>query len=93
MRMMNREVVAKYFTELGELMSKLNLKPHHIWNCDETGLQFQHRPSKIMAAKGARMVSARAANDKQSLTIMATISAAGEAMPPMIVAKGQGLDE
>ncbi|KAL8593856.1 hypothetical protein ACOMHN_018068 [Nucella lapillus] len=70
-------------------MSQLNVKPQHIWNCDETGLQFQHRPSKIMAAKGARMVSARAANDKQSLTIMATISAAGEAMPPMLVAKGK----
>ncbi|KAL8578093.1 hypothetical protein ACOMHN_055413 [Nucella lapillus] len=89
MRMINREVVTQYFSELGELMSQLNVKAQNIWNCDETGLQFQHRPSKIMAAKGARMASARAANDKQSLTIMATISAAGEAMPPMLVAKGK----
>jgi len=45
-RMLNTTVVLKYMANIGKILTDLNLhdKPNRIWNCDETGKQFQHTP-------------------------------------------------
>jgi hypothetical protein len=42
-RMLNPVVVTNYFNDLDALLDKLDLKekPDQIWNCDETGKNFQ----------------------------------------------------
>lgn len=61
MSMINKKAVESYFNDLENLMDRLQLqeKPHRIWNMDETGKQFQHKPAKVIASRGQRSVSAK----------------------------------
>ncbi|XP_065682119.1 uncharacterized protein LOC124811595 [Hydra vulgaris] len=51
---MNASKVSKYFSVLKNVLMEniLNNKPQNIWNMDETGMQFDYRPEKIIAKKG-----------------------------------------
>ena len=53
-RMMNRGKVSAYFTDLHQTITKLNLvnRPQCIWNVDETNIQMEHRPARVLAHKG-----------------------------------------
>jgi len=44
-RMLNPVVVERYMQDLGHILESLNVtyKPSQIWNCDETGKQFEHQ--------------------------------------------------
>ncbi|GFO17907.1 Jerky protein homolog-like [Plakobranchus ocellatus] len=76
--------------ELGYLLraNGLQHRPHLIWNCDETNLQFSHKPAKVVARKG-QSVLARTSNSKQSHTVLACVNAAGVVMPPFCVVRGK----
>ena len=52
---MDETKVFKYFSELKQVLdeNQLQEKPHTIWNMDETGMQLDHTPGKIVAQKGA----------------------------------------
>lgn len=86
-----RDNTNHYFDHLGRILQATGLleKPHCLWNCDETGIQFQHKPQKVIAAKGTRAVSARTASNRDNITIIASINEAGIAMPPKVVEKGK----
>lgn len=90
-RMMNREVVSKYFSALDQLVTDLQLhdKPECIWNCDEKGFQFEHSPVSVCARKGSRSLPGRISNSRESISVLATINALGVRMPPMVVVKGK----
>ncbi|XP_074643541.1 uncharacterized protein LOC141900547 [Tubulanus polymorphus] len=61
----------------------------HIWNMDETGLQFSHVPGKIVARKGSRYVQARISGNRETITIMACGNAAGQMLAPNVIFKGK----
>jgi len=48
--------VAKYFKTLENVLTFKGLlnKPHAIWNMDKTGVQFDHKPGKVVAAQGSK---------------------------------------
>lgn len=75
--------------DLGQNISELKLehKPNQIWNCDETGKQFQHNSVKVIAQKGAKNVVSRVSENRTNITIMACVNGAGEKMVPMIIVK------
>lgn len=87
--MLNPTVVEKYMNDLGQKISELKLehKPNQIWNCDETGKQFQHNSVKVIAQKGAKNVVSRVSENRTNITIMACVNGAGEKMVPMIIVK------
>jgi hypothetical protein len=60
-----------------------------IWNCDETGKQFEHEPVKVIAPKGARKVVGRTSSVRTNVRIMACVNAVGISMPPMFIVKGK----
>lgn len=90
-RMLNPTVVERYMNDLGQKISELKLehKPNQIWNCDETGKQFQHNPVKVIAQKGAKNVVSRVSENRTNITIMACVNGAGEKMVPMVIVKGK----
>ena len=90
-RLMNPLVVATYFSDLGKVVTSLGLlnKPHCIWNADETGVILTHKPTSVVARKGARGVPGRTANSRESITTLATVNAAGQRMPPLHIVKGK----
>ncbi|XP_060564207.1 uncharacterized protein LOC132723495 [Ruditapes philippinarum] len=86
--MLNHVVVENYFNDLGKIIQDLNLSSINIWNCDETGLNFEHCPVNVIAERGTTVVS-KTSQKSSNLTIMACVNAAGDAMPPLIITKGK----
>lgn len=90
-RMLNPQVLNNYFNDLNALMTQLSIhdKPENIWNCDETGKQFEHQPVRVLAEKGAKSVVGRASPGRTNITVMACVSASGKQMPPLFIVKGK----
>ena len=44
---------------------------------DETGLQLQHTPDKVVAKSSSRYIQSRTSGKRKTITIIATISASG----------------
>ena len=85
-----RETLDNYYKELLRIIQKYKLleKPHRIFNVDETGISSEHIPPKIVASRGRTplaMVSSRSA----TTTIISTVSAIGQVLPPYIIFKGK----
>lgn len=90
-RMMNEEVVSNYFAGLSDTLAQsgLDAHPERIWNCDETGFNFEHTPVHVVAERGDRSVHARTSSKSTNLTVMACVNGIGNRMPPMIITKGK----
>ena len=56
---------------------------------DETLVSPCHKPSKVYAQKGARNIPGRVSNTRETLTFVVCVNAAGNEVPPMIIAKGK----
>ena len=85
---MNREKVDKYFDLLKKILEEKKLQPHCIWNCDETNIQMEHKPTLVVGRKGGR-VPGRVANSKESVTVLVCGNAVGKIMSPMVIVKGK----
>jgi hypothetical protein len=86
--------VSKYFFALKSVFSlpgmpDSNTLRTRIWNMDETGLQLDVKPKKVVAARGTRHLHSRTSGNKETITIIACISADGKAVPPHVIIKGK----
>ena len=88
---MNRSKVGKYFEALEGLLNRTGLvdRPSQVWNMDETGVQLEHKPRRVLARKGIKYLHARTSSNRETLTVIACVSAAGGSIPPHIIAKGK----
>ncbi|XP_060581496.1 uncharacterized protein LOC132738084 [Ruditapes philippinarum] len=88
---LRQEVVTAYFADLNMVLTEncLQFKPHLIYNLDETGLQPEHRPSKVIAGKSSGKIQAVTSPNSSTTTLIACINAAGTALPPFYVFKGK----
>jgi len=84
---MNPLKVAKYFQALQSVIK--DCEPGQIWNIDETGLQLDVKVQKIVAAKGSRYLHMRSSGNRETITVIACINAAGGFVPPHIIPKGK----
>ena len=82
--------VKSLFEELQDIFTMHpNLPKGNICNLDETGLQPIARKEWVAAAKGARRTHSEGLSDRWSLTVLATIFADGDSMPPLFIVKGK----
>lgn len=67
-------------TDLGQKVSELKLehKLNLIWNCDETGKQFQYNQVKVIVQKGVKNVVSMVSENRTNITIMACVNGAGK---------------
>jgi len=88
---MDATKVEKYFACLKTIIDtdSLHIKPECIWNMDETGVQLDHRPGLICAEKGTKYLHSRTSGNRETITIIAAINAAGGSLPPHIIVKGK----
>ena len=88
---MDFKKVQHYFEALHGLLQKTGASecPKRIWNMDETGLQLEHKPRRVLAQKGVRYLHARTSGKREMLTVIACVNAAGDRIPPHIIAKGK----
>ncbi|XP_041477169.1 uncharacterized protein LOC121425224 [Lytechinus variegatus] len=92
------EKMDKFYDDLNEYLvtkdcSSILTSPRRIFNCDESGFPLSGKMSKIIATKGSRTVSSVGSSNKSQVTVLATISASGDVLPPTIVIAGQRFKE
>jgi len=90
-RQMNKVYVGKYFSALKSVIDTNNLhsKLHNVWNMDETGMVLEHRPTAVLARRGSRYLQSRTSGNRELITVIACVSAAGKALPPHMIVKGK----
>ena len=87
----NPTMMADFYTKLQTTLADHDLMncPERIWNCDETGLMYVNKPSKIVTKVGKKYVYNRTYAEKgTTTTVLACINAAGQFLPPMVIFKG-----
>lgn len=88
---MDKVKVTKYFAALNQVMTEngLLVHPESIWNMDETGLQLDVKPRKVVAKKGTKNLHSRTSGNRESITVIACVNAAGKYIPPQVIVKGK----
>src|SRR6218665_1169337 len=61
--------------------SNFHVKPASIWNMDETGVQLDHKPGKIVAERGSKYLHSRTSGNPETITIIWCVNAAGHCLP------------
>ena len=92
--MSDQDALDSYFKLLNEVMEKHNLmdKPGQIYNVDESGMPFDHRPPRVLAQKGQKKVRYRTSGNKSQVTVIGCVSAAGQAIPPFVIFDAKSLN-
>ena len=85
----SRQMVCEFEQYL--LQYDLYDKPHHIWNCDESGFPLCPKTRKVLTTQGIQNVYHFTGNGKEQVTTLCAVSAAGGVVPPMHVFPGERL--
>ena len=81
------ECLETYFDRLEEILQETGLSenPSLIFNMDETGFALDPIPRKTVDVRGTKNVLSICSGSKSQITVLATVSASGQALPPMII--------
>ena len=80
----NRAIVDLFYNNLASVMDANGFQPADIYNCDETGCSTVQRPKEVITTKGKKQVGSLTSGERGELvTVVYTISAAGNVLPPM----------
>ncbi|XP_065891048.1 uncharacterized protein [Dysidea avara] len=81
------EILNHYYDLLQQTLldHELEGRPNQIFNLDESGMSLNPISPKIVVAKGAKHSTSVTSNDKSQITVLACCSAAGYAIPPLVV--------
>lgn len=89
---MTRQECTEYFELLGNVLKENNLlnTPQKIYNLDETGLQLNNNPGKVVVTKGAKMVNCITSGEKgETVSVITCVNAEGSFFPPCCIFKGK----
>lgn len=75
------EVIEKYFKTLKEVLDKHALQ---VYNVDEFGIPLDHRSPHVVVKRGKQKVRYRTSGNKNQVTVVGYIDAAGSAMLPFV---------
>ena len=84
---LSQEVVDHYFECLKVTLEQNHLisAPRQLFNCDETFLPLNIACERVVACKNAKYVYAQSRGTSEHITLLCGASAAGVALPPMII--------
>ena len=82
----NKHNVNEFYDNLQNLTENMGFTAERIYNCDETGVTTVHKPTKQLAARGAKRVGAATSHEKGTLvTVNCAVNAIGNRIPPFVV--------
>ena len=85
---LNKTSVQTYFDKFEVVLEKYYFQPHQIYNVDESGLTCVHKPIKVLAQKGKRVVSSATSGERGvTTTILCCYNAVGYYVLPMMIFK------
>ncbi|RVE47494.1 hypothetical protein evm_007905 [Chilo suppressalis] len=88
---LSREEVNNFYDLLIKVLTENDLldKPERLYNMDESGIQLNNKPGKVIAKKGAKVVnSVTSAERGETMTIVGCCNAIGNFLPPVLIIKG-----
>lgn len=88
---MSREEAKGFFDILKTVYEEHQLfdKPHQIFNIDESGVQLNNKPGRVIATKGAKDVHVLTSSERgENVTVIACCNAEGTFIPPVLIMKG-----
>ena len=91
MNAINRETIDQYFSLLKNVLDEHNLAAR-IYNVDETGMPLDFKTPNIVAKTGSKKVCYRQSGKKGQVTIVACVSAVGQALPPLVIFNAKNLN-
>lgn len=89
----NPVLISDFYDKLELLVTSLNVNTpvlkNHIWNVDETGLQFVVKPNKVVTAIGKKYIYKRSWGERgETTTLVGCVCANGSWIPPFVIFKG-----
>ena len=90
----NPTVISNWFSLLEEIKKKFNiLSPCHIWFRDETGVQNIPKEVKVLGVKRTQTFQKVSGEQGETSTILTFVNAARQSVPPLVIHKGQHVQE
>lgn len=90
----NLEAISSYFELLKDVLTEhiLMESPGQVYNVDETGMPFDHRPPKVITKRENKKVRYRISGNISQVTVIGCVSAVGQAIPPFVIFDAKGLN-
>ncbi|KAG6448525.1 hypothetical protein O3G_MSEX005530 [Manduca sexta] len=89
--LITEEKIRNWFKEISSLLGDDNLMiledPSRVWNCDETAFFLAPKGTLVLAEKGQHVYDTSKNSDKENITTLFTVNAAGEYAPPLTIFK------
>lgn len=88
---LNKNEVNQFYELLLKVLTENDLldKPERVYNMDETGIQLNNKPGKVLATKGSRSVKMVTSGEKgETMTLIGCCNAVGNFLPPVMIIKG-----
>ena len=84
---MDIETLNRYFDILETTLKDNGIynNPSRIFNCDESGLPLAPKGVKVVAKRGAKVVSSISSDTKSQVTVLGCVCANGNTIPPFII--------
>ena len=90
----NETVISNWFKLLKEIKDKFDiLSPCQIWSGDEMGVQNVPKEVKVLGCKNIRTFQQVSGEQGETSTVLTFVNAAGQSVPPLIIQKGQRVQE
>ena len=85
--MANSVVIERHFKTLKRVLKENDLlnKRDKIFNTDESGINMGLRQGKVVVSRGSKQAHSQSKGSRDHITVTCAISAAGTALPPMII--------
>ena len=91
---LNAEKAASFYKHLQKLYEKYSYPPTHVWNCDKSGAQAGRTgQGRVWAQKGVHLVHKLAPNEREHITTLTCINAAGHHIPNFYIFKGKQITD
>ena len=82
----NPHVVGQFYDNLAKVMDRYKFSPQNIYNLDESGCHTVQSPGHVVTRRGQKQVgSITSAERGQLVTVVYTVSATGNTLPPMLI--------
>ena len=90
----NEMVISNWFNLLQDIKNKFAiLSPCQIWSGDETGIQNVPKEVKVLGCKNIRTFQQVSGEQGEVSTVLTFVNAAGQSVPPLIIHKGQRVQD
>ena len=88
--MLNISVSNAYFKDLATYGGLVfGGETYLIWNMDETSVPLLLKPSRVLAQRCAKNIPGSVGNQRDNVSVLACINAAGGHIPPLCIVKGK----